>query len=141
MLFRSLQEDPEVPCRQSRDRVLEDARASGGHPCAREGGAHPVHQRTTEEADGRRQTDGSARVLRRTTATPLARLRTGARGGAVALERRRRSKKVKKGVFGRIGCRQKKVRSAFWTGRKYFLPNVFRGLVKNRDKLSRGNRD
>ena len=35
-----------------------------------------------------------------------------------------------KGVFGRIGCRQKKVRSAFGTGRKYFSPNVFKGHVK-----------
>ena len=34
---------------------VKDARASGGHPCAREGGPHPVHQRTAEEADGRRR--------------------------------------------------------------------------------------
>ena len=108
---------------------------------AREGGPHPVHRRTAEEADGRRQADGSARVLRRTTGTLLVRLRTGARGGAVARERRRRSKRVKNGVFGRIGCRQKKVRSAFGTGRKYFSSNVFKGLVKIRDKLSRRNRD
>ena len=40
----------------------------------------------------------------------------GARGGAVAHERRRRPKRVKKGVFGRLGLLREKVRSAFWKG-------------------------
>ena len=48
---------------------------------------------------------------------------------------------MKNGVFGWLGLRQKKVRSAFGTGRKYFSSNVFKGFVKIRDKLSRRNRD
>ena len=55
--------------------------------------------------------------------------------------RRRRPKRARNGVFGRLGCRQKKVQSAFGTGRKYFSANDFGGLVKNRDKLSRKIRD
>ena len=41
----------------------------------------------------------------------------------------------------RVRTFKKKVQGAFWTDRKYFSPNVFGGLVKIRDKLSRRNRD